>query len=244
VSDEKPPEDRKPRLKVVPPVNRNGGKSPITASIYHTADKYWAEGSRSVKDLAKFLQVSRKCAANLVHVGLKKLKLRALKESAAEYDRLQEAAKSKAMGLQVDLEANELAMAKRKNLEAAGAVRGLSLEMLLRIRVTMNSLGLPGEPVQGGEAAVRRRALAMQPLVHMLRSLSMALREAASSEFTWIKGTAPTKDEDAREMASNLSSITTDQWEAYFKTGEFPPGLSVEALKELGRQGFRISGGG
>lgn len=244
MNDEKPPEDRKPRLKVVPPVNRNGGKSPITASIYHTADKYWCEGTRSVKDLARFLQVSRKCAANLVHAGLKKLKLRALKHSAAEYDRMQDAARNKAMGLQVDLEANELAIAKRRNLDAAGAVRGLSLEMLLRIRVTMNSLGLPGEAVTGGEAVVRRRALAMQPLVHMLRSLSIALREAASSEFTWIKGTAPTKDEDAREMAANLSSITQEQWEAYFRTGEWPPGLSVEALKELGRQGFPAVGGG
>jgi hypothetical protein len=245
VSDETPSEDKKPRLKVVPPMNRTGGRpSPITVSIYRTAEKYWCEGNRSLKDLARFLQVSKKCATNLVHKGLKKLRLRPLAESAKEYDRQADAARAKALNLQVDLEANELALAKRKNLEAAGAVRGLSLEMLLRIRVTMNSLGLPGEAVQGGEAAVRSRALAMQPLVHMLRSLSMALREAAASEFTWIQGTAPTKDEDAREMAANLSGVTPEQWETYFRTGEFPPGMSAEALKELAKQGFKTMMGG
>lgn len=239
--DQDPTGKDRPNLRVVPPARKDKNK-PLTVEAYRAAEEWWCRNQRSPTALSIFLGCSKRSAVSLVHNGLRRLGLRPLKEAAQEYDQIQEQARQKALRNQVDLEADELARAKRLNLQTSSNLRVLGTEFLVRIRALMQGLG----PVDGvvGEAAVGAKARAMQPLATMFRSISIAMREAASAEFAWIKGTAPSKDEDNRDMAKDLEGVSTDQWAHYMRTGEWPPGMNPDALKALVRQGLATPGSG
>lgn len=245
MSDEtqKDPPKPPPKLRSVPPPRRTGNEK-ITVEQYRAAEDWWLRNTRSVIDLARFMGVSKKTASRLVNKGLQLLKLRPLKDSAREHDQLQEQVRQAALRKQVDLEADEIARAKRANLQTTQNLRVLGTEFLVRIRAGMNSLGPAADPWPDQEAGVARRARALAPLATMFRQVSMALREAAASEFAWIKGTAPAEGEGERSTAKALEAVTAEQWETYYRTGEFPPGVTPEALKELARQGFKLPAGG
>jgi hypothetical protein len=234
-----------PKLRVVKAKKpKRNGPLTMTRELYELAEDFWLRKStRAPKDLINWGAthgLTKKVVQRLIYRGYEKQGWAPLRDRARLYDAQQDSNRRRADAEQARHEADEMARAKRDNVLVVRNLRALGMQVASRINNIIHAWPEVAAGAQLTDAEVRRKGLALQPAATALRAIATSLRDLSASEMTWIKETAPDKDEAGLDVTRQLLGITAEQWGDFARTGKLPPGLAPEALREMAKMGFQV----
>lgn len=234
MSEEKPPDSP---VRLVRPVVKRAGSGHVDRALYERLVDFYTKGTRSAGELMRLTGVHRKTARRAIEKGWPENGWDSLRERAAFYDRIQQAAANKESPERAKVARDFLAM-RAEYLQLTHGLRSSIAQILGPLLTAIpnsntTSIRTSLDEVLDAKGAVTkriRRTVTVQPsildLANTINQLAGALERTGGGELEQLLAKPPQGATGRRKHALTVEQIEFMAANA----GKLPPGVSLEDL--------------